>query len=59
MKYKLKKSNELFHVLEIATDQIIKSFKDESEARKYSRSLNFGAVFDGWTPRFFLQSFQI
>lgn len=59
MKYKMKKESDLYKVVEVATSHVIMSFKVEQEARKYMRSLNFGAVFDGWTPRFFLQSFQV
>ena len=59
--YKLIKMNEktsLTHyaVLEKNTDQIIRKFSvdKQPEAKAFTRSLNLGAGFDGWTPNFFL-----
>ena len=46
----------LYYVREVKTDQIIKSFKNFSEARKFLAFLNKGGAFDGWTPEFFLKN---
>ena len=56
MNYKLINTNNLYSVLETQTEQIIKSFKDQSEAKRFMRHLNFGGGFDSWTPTFFLNS---
>ena len=45
-----------YHVKETATDQIIKSFYDFSEAKKYMKFLNLGGSFDGFTPAFILNN---
>lgn len=41
-------------ILETATDQLIATNIPLVEAKERCRELNFGAVFDGWTPSFFL-----
>ena len=55
MKYKMKEDNGFWNIIETPTQHVIRSFKDREEAKKYMRNLNFGAVFDGWTPAFFLK----
>lgn len=45
----------LYYVKETATGHIIKTFKGFSDARRFMISLNKGAGFDGWTPKFFLK----
>jgi len=59
MKYKLVQIDGMWRVVEQSTDHVIVSFKDKDEAKKIMRNLNFGAVFDGWTPAFFLKSFLV
>jgi hypothetical protein len=56
MKYKLKGIYNGWMVVEIKTDHVLAFFTDKEEARKELRRLNFGAVFDGWTPAFFLKN---
>lgn len=46
----------LYYVKENKTGQIIESFKNFNEARKFMVSLNKGAGFNGWTPNFFLKN---
>lgn len=52
--YKLVEENKTYSVYEIATEQVIKSFTDKSEAKKFLRHLNLGGGFSGWTPTFFM-----
>ena len=61
MKYKIVEANGMWNVVEQSTDHVIVSFKDKDkdQAKKIMRNLNFGAVFDGWTPAFFLKSFVL
>ena len=59
MKYKLVQIDGMWRVVEQSTDHVIVSLKDKDEAKKIMRNLNFGAVFDGWTPAFFLKSFLV
>ena len=59
MKYKMIEVNGLWNVVEQSTDHVIVSLKDRDEAKKIMRNLNFGAVFDGWTPAFFLKSYLV
>lgn len=41
-------------ILETATNQLIETNIPAVDAKERCRELNFGAVFDGWTPSFFL-----
>ena len=59
MKYKLIEVNGMWNVVEHSTDHVIVTLKNKDEAKKIMRNLNFGAVFDGWTPAFFLKSFIV
>lgn len=52
--YKLVEENKTYSVYEIATEQVIKSFTDKTEAKKFLRHLNLGGGFSGWTPTFFM-----
>lgn len=47
-------SDKLYEVVETPTEQVIDSFESHDEARKFSRHLNLGGGFDGWTPAFCL-----
>lgn len=57
--YKIVEENNFFKVFEVPTDQVVKIFSDNKEARKFLRHLNLGGGFDGWTPTFFLKSVEI
>lgn len=57
MSYSVRKSGDLFNVIEKDTKQIIVSYEDQKEARQICRSLNLGAGFNGYTPPFFLAKF--
>lgn len=59
MKYKLKQDGSLWNVIETPTQHLVGTFKDKEKAKKYMRNLNFGGVFDGWTPAFFLKDLNI
>jgi len=41
-------------IIEIKTEQIVKSGLGMKKAKELCRHLNFGGGFDGWTPTFFL-----
>jgi len=41
-------------IIEIKTEQIVKSGLGMKKAKELCRHLNFGGGFDGWTPAFFL-----
>lgn len=56
MNYKMKVDNGVHQVLETSTEQIIETFKDNKECRKFMRHLNLGGGFDGFTPQFVLKS---
>lgn len=57
--YKIVEQKNSYGVYEIATEQIIKTFTDFSEARKFLRHLNLGGGFNGWSPSFFLRSVKV
>lgn len=52
--YKILEEDNTYKVFEIATEQVIKSFSDKTEAKKFLRHLNLGGGFSGWTPTFFM-----
>lgn len=54
--YKIIENNNSFNIWETSTNQLIKTFIDKLEARKFLRHLNLGGGFDGWTPTFFLNT---
>ena len=57
MKYKMVQVDGMWSVVEQSTDHVIAIFIEKDEAKKFMQTLNFGAVFDGWTPAFFLKKF--
>lgn len=57
--YKMVEDNATFGIYEIATEQVIKTFTDRSEARKFLRHVNLGGGFNGWTPTFFMRPIEI
>lgn len=62
MNYKLVENTndrKLYDVLETSTEQVVASYSEYNEARKFMRFLNLGGGFDGWTPSFFLKTFKI
>lgn len=52
--YKIVEENKTYKVFEVTTEQVIKTFTDKTEAKKFLRHLNLGGGFSGWTPTFFL-----
>lgn len=59
MNYKIVNNATMFDIVEIQTDNIIKTFSKQNEARQFLRNLNKGIGFCGWTPSFFLQKFKV
>lgn len=57
--YKMVEDNNTFGVYEIATEQVIKTFTDRNEARKFLRHVNLGGGFNGWTPTFFMRPVKL
>jgi hypothetical protein len=57
--YKLIENNGVHCVYEVTTDQTIKTFLDQKEAKKFMRHLNLGGGFDGWTPTFFMRPVEV
>lgn len=57
--YKIIEDKGTYNIFETTTEQVIKTFTDNAEARKFLRHLNLGGGFEGWTPTFFLQSVEI
>ena len=55
MNYRINIKNNIFEVVEVTTNYIIKSFTLHKEAKDLMRHLNLGGGFDGFTPRFFLK----
>ena len=60
MNYKMIETSELncyaYKVLETTTNQIIKTFTLQKEAKEFMRHLNLGGAFDGFTPTFILKT---
>jgi hypothetical protein len=57
MNYKIVQSTDRYSIFETSTDQIIKTFLNFNDARKFLRHMNLGGGFDSWTPNFFLRDF--
>ena len=52
-KYKIKKNkNKHFQVVEIETENVLKTFCNFSDAKKLQIHLNLGGGFNGFTPNF-------
>jgi hypothetical protein len=45
-----------YSIFETSTEQVLKTFDNFNEARKFMRHLNLGGGFDGWTPSFLLKN---
>lgn len=58
MGYKVVEVDSKFNVVERRSqtkeELVIRTFKIKDEAKTFSRHLNLGGGFDGWTPDFFL-----
>jgi len=57
--YKIRKSSDdrtTYEVLEMTTDQVIKTCANVHSAQVTKTHLNRGGGFDGWTPTFILQT---
>jgi len=48
----------LYHIKEVKTEHIIKTFSNFSEARKFLTHLNKGGGFAGWSPNFIVKSYE-
>lgn len=59
MNYEIKNETGLFHVMEMQTGQVIKSFAFIKDAKNLAKRLNSGMGFAGWTPSFLLKDFKI
>lgn len=55
MNYKIVSNSGNFDVIENMTEQTVRSFTDQKEARKLLRHLNLGGGFDGWSPSFMIR----
>lgn len=53
--YNIIKSDKKFCVIEVAENVVLKQFKHKEQAESLLNRLQNGAVFDGFTPRFFLR----
>jgi hypothetical protein len=53
------KNCHIYNVLETTTNQIIKTFTQQKDAKNFMRHLNLGGAFDGWTPNFMLKKIII
>lgn len=58
MNYEIVNNNGIFQVVESQTEQLIKSFVFFRDAKEFSKKLNNGCGFSGWTPNFFLKKFK-
>lgn len=56
MNYKILENGYGYSVLETATEHIIYTFDNRSDAKKMMKHLNLGGGFDGFTPNFFLKN---
>ena len=52
--YKLQKQQNTFDVVELASGNLMKSFKTHDEANSFYHRLKDGIGFEGWTPAFVL-----
>jgi hypothetical protein len=59
MSYMIKENNGLFDIYEKNTEILIKENLDKKSARDLCRKLNLGSGFNGWTPMFFLEKYDI
>jgi hypothetical protein len=57
--YKVIKDNFGYNVVETKTDQIIKVFEVQADAKKLMKHLNLGGGFDGFTPNFFVKKVSV
>lgn len=56
--YKVVKENSSYNIVETQTDQVVKTFNNQEDAKKLMKQLNLGGGFDGWTPTFFTKNLQ-
>lgn len=57
--YKVVRNKSEYNVIETSTEQTIKSFNDQNDAKKLMKHLNLGGGFAGWTPSFILKRAKI
>lgn len=62
MGYRVIENEKLFEVVEHRTETkeqyTIRRFNTKDDAKKFSKHLNLGGGFDGWTPHFFLKTIK-
>jgi hypothetical protein len=54
IKYKISKIKKQYHVIEKATDIVIRKYKYKKDAVRFGNFLNGGGGFNGFTPNFFM-----
>jgi len=59
LSYRVQKKNHKFHVVEKDTEQIIETYNTRDEAKDTVRSLNLGSGFNGFTPAFFTEKWNV
>jgi hypothetical protein len=61
MGYRVHREDDKFKVVEVNDGEVrdIASGLDQAKAALMARHMNFGGAFDGWTPNFFLNRFQV
>ena len=59
MNYQVINEDNVWKVIELSSEQVIKVFRYQAEANHLKESLNNGAGFQGDTPSFILQEMEI
>ena len=52
----IKESEELFHIVEIASENVIGTYKNHDEAHQLYRRMKKKIGFEGFTPNFIIRS---
>jgi hypothetical protein len=59
MSYILKKTDIAYHIYEKSSDILIELNFDEKKAKDLCRKLNLGSGFNGYTPSFFAEKYEV
>ena len=59
MSYAVKENTNQFDVYENTSNVLIELQTSESHARELCRKLNLGSGFNGWTPPFFSEKYNV
>lgn len=59
MSYAVKQKDYNFDIYEKDSDVVIKLSLEEKKAKDLCRKLNLGSGFNGWTPLFFAEKYQM